>query len=173
MIIFLLIDDETVKRDPQGKHGPRKSLVFPTPDKAEKVHNKPFEQPGHKKVVAQGFKRQIDEMYALLSDGEESEDDILNDVHTLNAQPSQAKRARISNSPETSTNHSMNSRNTRQAVVDSSQKVTRTCEVLTRPPIGKECISLTGCDGGRRVYLHITKDESLEAKKVYRFDFKS
>ncbi|XP_028395275.1 chromosome transmission fidelity protein 18 homolog isoform X2 [Dendronephthya gigantea] len=160
-------DDERFERDPQKKDGPRKSLVFPTPDKVENVHKQPPEQPGYKKVVAQGFKRQIDEMYALLSDGEESEDNLLDDLHTTNAaQPSQAKRARISNSPETNINHSMNSRSTRQPVVGSSQNITRTCKVLTRPPIGKECISLSGCDGGRRVYLHITKDESLEANKI-------
>ena len=39
-------------------------------------------------------------------------------------------------------------------------------KVFTRPPIGKDCISLTGCDRGRRVYLSLNKDYTLEGNKV-------
>jgi hypothetical protein len=111
-------------------------------------------------------------MYALLSDGEESDNDLLDDIEDTSTQPSsnQAKRARVSTSSELdtrTTDHTSSSRDIRSAGNSSPPKTTvRSSQVLTRPPIGKECISLTGSDGGRRVYLHLNKDESLESNKV-------
>ena len=139
--------------------------MFPTPDKAEK---KNAENPGHKTNVTKGFKRQIEELYALLSDGEESDNELHNDTQGANAQPTtnQVKRARIT-SPEQNIRTADHSGDISPIVNSLPQgTVTRTHQVLTRPPIGKESISLTGCDGGRRVYLHLNKDESMEANKV-------
>ena len=152
-----------------GGNGPRKTLVFPTPDKPEDTT---AEKPDYKSTVTQGFKRRIDEMYALLSDGEESENDLLDEIENTASHSSsnQAKRARISSSSELNTrtsNHTSSSRNTRLPVDLSLPNTTaRSSKVLTRPPIGKDCVSLTGCDGGRRVYLHIIKDDSMESNKV-------
>ncbi|CAB4009807.1 chromosome transmission fidelity 18 homolog, partial [Paramuricea clavata] len=165
-----LDDDDTVKPSHPIHNGPRKSLVFPTPDKPGETNT---EQPGYKSSVTQGFKRRIDEMYALLSDGEESDNDLLDNFENTelsSLSSNQAKRARISTSPELNTTterHTSSSRDIRQTVNSSVPKtVVRTCQVLTRPPIGKESISLTGSDGGRRVYLHLNKDESLESNKI-------
>ena len=148
--------------------------MFPTPDKpAETI----AEEPGYKSRVTQGFKRRIDEMYALLSDGEESDDDLLNDANT---QPSfhsnAAKRSRISTSPEATTpktDHVTSSTSGVRSAVHLSppKKAVRAPCVLTRPPVGKDCISLTGIDGGRRVYLCVSKDESSETSKVGNITF--
>ena len=147
------------------RDGPRKSLVFPTPDKPADTDSKKTD---YKSSVTQGFKRRIDEMYALLSDGEESDKDLLDEIENVGSQSSsnQAKRARISTSSELNTrtsNHASSSRETRPPVNSSPPRIAvRTQQVLTRPAIGKECIPLTGSDGGRRVYLHLNKDESSQ-----------
>ena len=163
-----ITDDETSVPRNHRIGGPRKSLVFPTPDKPEKKNT---ENPGNKTNVTKGFKRQIEELYALLSDGEESDNELHNDTEGANPQPSsnKAKRARIS-SPEQNVrtaDHSNHSRNVSPVVNSLPQRTAiRTHKVLTRPPISNESISLTGSDGGRRVYLHLNKDESLESGKV-------
>ena len=162
-------DDVTVKPSSHTRDGPRKSLVFPTPDKPADTDS---EKPDYKISVTQGFKRRIDEMYALLSDGEESDKDLLDEIENTGSQSSsnQAKRARISTSSEldsrTST-HTSCSTEARLPVNLSPPKIAvRMQQVLTRPAIGKECVALTGSDGGRRVYLHLNKDESMESSKI-------
>ena len=89
---------------------------------------------------------------------------------------SQAKRARMSTSPEGITRENNPARSSssepiNQETISSSPPqttITRVSKpkVFTRPLIGKHCISLTGCDRGRRVYLSLNKDDTLEANKV-------
>ena len=71
MMDELLDDDDNnpvnVDGRPRSREGPfRKSLIFPTPDKAR-------EENGRKNEFSQAMKRQIDEMYALLSDSDNEE----------------------------------------------------------------------------------------------------
>lgn len=176
MLYFTLTeqDNENIFKE-HVRDGPRKSLIFSSAVKNGKAKNE--HELENRRSITQGFKRRIDEMYALLSDGDESDSDSLNDICSTDAPPilNLAKRARMSPSLEGNARATQNTSVSTdfRSANDSFRPVPqfRTCQVLTRPPVGKECISLTGSDGGRRVYLHVNKGDSLESNKVGILDF--
>ncbi|XP_046856217.1 LOW QUALITY PROTEIN: chromosome transmission fidelity protein 18 homolog, partial [Xenia sp. Carnegie-2017] len=77
----------------------------------------------------------------------------LNTVSTIDS----ANRTFNENESYRSTTHSVNARP----------------KVFTRPLIGEDCVSVTGTDGGRRVYLHIKREESKEMVKAKFLDGKT
>lgn len=99
-------------------------------------------------------------MYDLLSNGEDSDDALNSNDHILNS--SENKRVRLDLNTVSTIDSANRTFNENESYHSTTHSVNARPKVFTRPLIGEDCVSVTGTDGGRRVYLHIKREESKE-----------
>ncbi|XP_046855742.1 chromosome transmission fidelity protein 18 homolog [Xenia sp. Carnegie-2017] len=162
-------EEENIKTRNPSHYTSRKTLVFATPDKSSKVS---LENPNqYKRDITRGFKRQIDKMYDLLSNEEDSDDALNSNDHILNS--SENKRVRLDLNTVSTIDSANRTFNENESYRSTTHSVNARPKVFARPLIGEDCVSVTGTDGGRRVYLHIKREESKEMVKAKFLDGKT